>query len=348
MSFRTMLRTPTGGAGQVVLGLAILTALLAGPHLAPATSGAPAPAGSTAQIGGPPPSAGRQAPYQDPYRDKVADYGVCRGTDPACYNDWNLPRADDGRVRVLVLTATGSSRHAHLGPLLPAGMNPPLTEEHVAQNAMVRWGQEYGFEVDWTEDVRQLDSPARLAPYDAVVFLSTSRTMLDDASRTALLQYVRSGGGFVAIHNTLGAMYHWPWFQGLLGGANFYDHGPHRDGQVVTVDRRDTSTRDLPRRWDFRDEWYNLEPFPTGVRFLAEVDTDTFGSGTGFNGHPGHAGEHPVSWCQYYDGGRAWITSLGHAPEAWAEDPALPGAGSFETHVIGGILGAAGERPFCR
>ncbi|MFI8525870.1 ThuA domain-containing protein [Promicromonospora sukumoe] len=343
MSLRSALGTSLGNAGQVVLGLAILAALLAGLHLTPAVGGG-GPPGPGADGGAASSSAGRQ----DPYRDKVADYGVCRGTDPACYNDWDLPRATDGRVRVLVFTATGVSRHAHLGPLLPAGMNPPLTSAHVAQNTVVRWGQEYGFEVDWTEDVRQLDAPAKLAPYDAVVFLSNSRTMLDDASQTALLQYVRSGGGFVAVHNTLGAMYHWPWFQGLLGGANFYDHGPHRDGQVLTVDRRDASTKDLPRRWDFRDEWYNLEPFPTGVRFLAEVDTSTIGSGTGFNGHPGHDGEHPVSWCQYYDGGRSWVTSLGHDPAAWTEDSTLPGAGSFETHVVGGILSAAGERPFCR
>lgn len=332
MSLRTTLAKTFGGTGQVVLGLAILAALLAGLHLAP-----------TARSG-PPPSAGHQHTYQD----KLADYGVCRGVDQACYNDWDLPRAGDGAVRVLVFTATGSSRHAHLGPLLPAGLNPPLTDAHVAQKAVVRWGAEHGFEVDWTEDVHQLDAPARLAPYDAVVFLSNSRTMLDDASQTALLQYVRSGGGFVAIHNTLGAMYHWPWFQGLLGGTSFYDHGPHRDGQVLTVDRRDTSTRGLPRRWDFRDEWYNLEPFPTGVRFLAEVDTATIGDHAGFNGHPGHAGDHPVSWCQYYDGGRAWVTTLGHDPAAWTEDSTLQGAGSFEEHVVGGILSAAGAQPFCR
>lgn len=42
------------------------------------------------------------------------------------------------------------------------------------------------------------------------------------------------------------------------------------------------------------------------------------------------------------------MTSLGHDPEAWSEDSALPGADAFERHVVGGILGAAGERPFCR
>ncbi len=248
--------------------------------------------------------------------------------------------------RVLVFTATGAFRHAHLGPLLQPGKNPSLTEAHVAQNAMIRWGQEAGFQVDWTEDVTQMAAPAKLAPYEAVVFLSNSRSVLDDASQTALLHYVRAGGGFVAIHNALGAMNQWLWFRGLLGGANFYDHGPHRGGQVVTVDRKDASTQNLPQRWDFRDEWYNLVPFPTDVRVLARVDTSTFENGIaqGFNGHHGHSGNHPVSWRHDYDGGRAWITSLGHDPAAWEDKSGLVGQESFKEHVIGGVLSAMRAR----
>jgi hypothetical protein len=37
----------------------------------------------------------------------------------------------------------------------------------------------------------------------------------------------------------------------------------------------------------------------------------------GTGGHPGHGRDHPVSWCRYYDGGRSWVTTLGHAVEAW-------------------------------
>ncbi|GFJ87516.1 hypothetical protein [Phytohabitans rumicis] len=55
------------------------------------------------------------------------DYGVCRGTDPDCYHDWgNFDPAADGH-RVLVYSRTAGPRHAHLGPALPAGLNPPLT-----------------------------------------------------------------------------------------------------------------------------------------------------------------------------------------------------------------------------
>ena len=281
------------------------------------------------------------------YDDKIADYGVCRGTDPSCYNEWQTVFRNDGQWRVLVFTATGTSRHAHLGPLLGPGMNPQLTTANAAQNAVIQWGQEFGFSVDWTEDVSQL-TPARLRTYDSVVFLSNSRTMLDDPAQTALMQYIRSGGGFVGIHNTLGAMYHWPWFQGLLGGTHFYDHGAHQDGKVVVLNNKDVSTKNLPRSFDFKDEWYNLEPFPTSVRFLAAVEEKTMLRGTtGSNGHPGHGTFHPVTWCQYYDGGRSWVTSLGHDNAAW-NDTTLVGDTFFKEHVVNGILSTMGAKPFCR
>ena len=60
--------------------------------------------------------------------------------------------------------------------------------------------------------------------------------------------------------------------EGLLGGANFYDHGPNQPGTVRTTGRKDVSTKDLPSRWAFTDEWYNLIPFPSFVNVLAEVD----------------------------------------------------------------------------
>jgi type 1 glutamine amidotransferase len=279
--------------------------------------------------------------------DKVADYGVCRGLDPDCYNTWDTAFRRDAAWRILVFSRTGSSRHAHLGPLLPPGLNPPLGDANVAQKALVAWSAERGIRADWTEDVTQLDSPAKLLRYDGVVFLSTSRDILDDAAQTSLMQYVRAGGGFVAIHNTLGTEYHWPYFQGLLGGAHFYDHGPHRDGTVVTTDRRDASTKDLPREWAFKDEYYNLEPFPTKVRQLAALKPRSAGDGRGFNGHPGHPRRHPVSWCHYFDGGRSWVTSLGHDAANYTGAP-LPGKEHFKAHVMGGIASAIGAEPFCR
>jgi type 1 glutamine amidotransferase len=277
------------------------------------------------------------------------DYGVCRGTDPRCYHDWGNFDPAKG-YKILVYSRTAGPRHANLGPPLAAGLNPPLSPANVAQNALVTMGEDNGFTVDWTEDVTQLATPQKLFGYNAVVFLSTSRDTLDDAAQTSLRQYIRGGGGFVGIHNAFGTEYNWPWYEGLLGSANFYDHGPEQAGTVQTLDRKDASTSGLADRWAFTDEWYNLVPFPSDVRFLASVDEGTLSQGVrGSQGHPGHGSFHPIAWCQYYDGGRAWLTTLGHDARAYTDDgTTFAGARQFQQLILGGIESAMGMKPFCR
>ena len=299
----------------------------------------------------------------------MPDYGVCRGTDPHCFHDW--PRARTTQYRILLYTRTAGPRHAELGTPLPPGLNPPLGGDNVAQQEMVRLAREQGWAIDYTEDVGQV---ANLAGYNAVVFLSTSRDNLDDAAKTALRQYMRAGGGFVGIHNAFGTLYNWPWYEGLLGGANFFDHGPARDGDVVIVDGGDSSTAGLPARFRMRDEWYNLVPFPTKVRFLATVDEKSWDPAQGRSAedaprpprlpgaapfppgprypsvvghHPGHGSFHPVAWCQYYDGGKAWATTLGHEADAFRKN-GMAGADAFQRMIVGGIRSVMGAAPFCR
>lgn len=276
------------------------------------------------------------------------DYGVCRGPDPKCYHDWGNFDLSKG-VKVLLYTHTAGPRHANLGPALGPGLNPPLTDANAAQKGIIALGQKYGFSVDYTEDVSQLATPNQLFKYNAVIFLSTSRQALDDAAQTSLRQYIRGGGGFVAIHNAFGTEYNWPWYEGLLGNANYYDHGPYQNGTVQTVDGADVSTSSLPEKWAFKDEWYNLIPFPTNVRFLATVDENSLPSGaTGSMGDPGHGDFHPVAWCQYYDGGRAFMTTLGHGQTDFDPTSTDVGVQYFQHLIVGGILSAAGAEPFCK
>ena len=307
------------------------------------------------------PPSGLTPDLNDPKNVGDFDYGVCRGTDPKCYHDW----AAGQRVgnKVLIYTRTAGPRHANLGPRLAAGLNPPLSAGNVVQNALIRWLAAQDIQADWTEDVSWMNSPARLYPYKAVIFASTSRDTLFahgraidpalavntttsahlDAAKTALRQYMRAGGGFVAIHNAFGTEYNWPYYEGLLGNANYYDHGAFQPGTVVTVNS-DSSTAGLPERWDFQDEWYNLVPFPTNVKFLATVDEETLA--TRRTVHPGHGRFHPVAWCQYYDGGRAWLTTLGHDANAFTEG-GMPGQAQFQSLIVEGIKSAMGLTPFC-
>ena len=284
-------------------------------------------------------------------------YNVCRGTDPRCYNPWVETRQN----KVLIYTRTAGPRHANLGSALAAGKNPPLSAANVVQNALIAWMAEQGVAADWTEDVTQLSN---LNQYKAVIFASTSRDTLFkhgtlvlptaavnttanahlDAGRTALRQYIRGGGGFVGIHNAFGTEYNWPWYEGLLGNANYYDHGANQDGKVDIV-AADASTAGVGS-FAFKDEWYNLVPFPTRVKFLATVDESSLA--TKRTVHPGHGDFHPVAWCQYYDGGRAWLTTLGHDGQAFTDGSGFPGQQQFKRLIVNGILSAMGNRPFCQ
>jgi type 1 glutamine amidotransferase len=284
-------------------------------------------------------------------------YNVCRGTDPRCYHPW----VDNRQNKVLIYTRTAGPRHANLGPALAAGRNPPLSAAHVLQNGLIAWLAEQGVQADWTEDVTQLSN---LNQYKAVIFASTSRDTLFkhgtaieasravntttgahlDAGKTALRQYIRAGGGFVGIHNAFGTEYNWPWYEGLLGNANYYDHGANQNGTVNIV-ANDSSTAGVGS-FEFRDEWYNLVPFPTRVKFLATVDENTLA--TRRTTHPGHGDFHPVAWCQYYDGGRAWLTTMGHDGQAFVDGSGFPGQAQFKKLIVNGILSAMGNIPFCR
>jgi hypothetical protein len=146
----------------------------------------------------------------------------------------------------------------------------------------------------------------------------------------------------VGIHNAFGTEYNWPYYEGLLGNANYYNHGANQDGTVQVV-AQDPSTAGLPKTWPFRDEWYNLRPFPTKVEFLLTVDASQLSLS---NDHPGHGRFHPVAWCQYYDGGRVWVTTLGHDPQ-FAQGAGFPGGAEFKRLIVQGILSAMGNTAFC-
>jgi uncharacterized protein len=290
----------------------------------------------------------------------VSAQEICRGTDPRCYHDWAREKREGNRV--LIYTRTAGPRHANLGPPLGPGLNPALGPLNVVQNSLRAWLARVHIESDWTEDVSSL---ANLNRYKAIIFASTSRDALFahgravdpaqamntstganlDAARTALRQYIRGGGGFVGIHNAFGTEYNWPWYEGLLGDTNFYDHGEYQDGAITVVARSDPSTSSLPKSWRFRDEWYNLEPFPTRVKFLLAVDEKSLSTRAEI--HPGHGTLHPVAWCQYYDGGRAWLTTIGHDAGAFTEGSDFPGQREFEQFLVDGIRSAMGLTPFC-
>jgi hypothetical protein len=69
--------------------------------------------------------------------------------------------------------------------------------------------------------------------------------------------------------------------------------------------------------------------------------------------HPGFPSFHPVAWCHYYDGGRAWITTLGHDVSATSDlsilptSSTVPGRTELQKLLVNGVKSAMGLIPFC-
>jgi uncharacterized protein len=195
--------------------------------------------------------------------------------------------------RLLVYTRTAGYRHDSI----PAGV------------AALR-GLD-GYTVDATEDLGVF-RPDRLSRYAAIVFLSTSEDVLDEAGRDALKGYMAAGGAWLGIHGASTSEYNWPWF-GELVGAWFDQHPPVQDAAMVVEDRDHPATRHLGATWARRDEWYAFRANPRPrVHVLLTVDEASYTGGT-------MGADHPLAWCHDRVGGRSFYTALGHTEESYTE-----------------------------
>jgi uncharacterized protein len=304
-------------------------------------------------------------------------YGVCQGLDPGCYHNWGVVHNNT----VTIFSRTAAERSAALGNPLPVGTNPAMDATNVAQAGLKRILNAAGITVNITEGTTGGTGgaiPGLGSATGAVIFLdnsgdvlwdhgrggvtstltvSTTTSAFLDSAKVNLRQYLRSGGGFVAIHNAVGAERNWDWYIGLLGGASNYDSAATQPG-TVQIEASDSSTSAVGgpgTQFSLTDSFYTLVPYPTNVKYLATVLESSLATKKAV--HPGHGPYHPVAWCQYYDGGRSWVTTLGQDPRVWADlslpqnQPGganyFPGAAEFQNLIVNGVKSAMGLVPFC-
>lgn len=192
--------------------------------------------------------------------------------------------------------------------------------------AIKKLSENYNFKAEFTEDSTYL-TKENLKKYKVVVFLSTSGNVVDQNGKEALQNYIRNGGGYVGIHAASTTEYEWEWY-GKLVGAFFDDHPKIQEATINVVDRKHPSTKHLPEKWVWTDEWYNWRSeLSKDIKVLLTVDESTYEGGK-------HSGFHPIAWYHEFDGGRAWYTALGHSNEHYS-DP------NFLKHILGGIIWAA-------
>jgi uncharacterized protein len=173
--------------------------------------------------------------------------------------------------RVLVFSRTAGFRHASI---------------ETGVDTVRQLGLMHGFGVDHTEDPTAF-TPDKLAQYAAVLWLSTTGTVLEtEAQRLAFEEFIGAGGGYVGVHSASDSEYDWP-FYGELVGAYFHSHpvfpvddpeGPGVQSADFHLEAPDhPAVAHLPVPWTVRDEFYSFRSNPRGtVRVLLNIDEGTY------------------------------------------------------------------------
>ncbi len=254
------------------------------------------------------------------------------GLSPARADDWTSlasPLGGTEQVRaqapahVLIFTKTTAFRHTEA-----IEQGTPLIRDAL---------QQAGITSEHTED-STIFNDTDLARFDALVMFQASGDPWTAEQKAAMERYQHNGGGIVAIHNAADMRGNYAWWDNLIGslmpGHAATGTSPGQPGQVIVEDRTHPSTSHLQGRWSRADEWYN---FSTNVRgdahVLATMDETTYDPGSNGMGY-----DHPISWCKPYDGGRAWVTAMGHFGAHYSEP-------AFMQHIVGGVAWAAGVAP---
>jgi type 1 glutamine amidotransferase len=188
-----------------------------------------------------------------------------------------------------------------------------------------------GFETDVSEDPAVF-TPENLERYEAIIFSNSNNEGFDtQEQKKAFQDYIRGGGGFMAIHSANATERQWPWYWALVGGK-FVSHPPHQEFDVLVTDADHPSTAHLPARWTVKDECYYSNQLNPDIHVLLSVDLTTIEDENKAE-YPGEVfgQQFPLAWCHEFDGGRQFYTALGH--DSWFyEDPL------FVEHLRGGLL----------
>jgi hypothetical protein len=194
-----------------------------------------------------------------------------------------------------MLTATAGYRHDSI-----------TTARQVLAELAAARGE---FTVTATEDLSAVSAPA-LAGYDVLFFALTSGELpFSAAQKTAILDFVRSGGGFLGAHSATDTLYEWPDY-GALVGAYFKEHPWTQSASVVVEDATHPATTGLGDRFSILEEFYTFRENPRPrVQVLLRLDAASVGA----------AGDYPLAWTQSYGNGRVYYNALGHFPETWRD-----------------------------
>ncbi len=172
-----------------------------------------------------------------------------------------------------------------------------------------------------TEDAEVFRSDS-LNNFQAVIFFSTTGTILNKDQKESFERFIESGKGFMGIHAATDTEYEWPWYHNVIG-AYFASHPAVQEAHLQVKNRKHPATKHLKDIWIHKDEWYDFKDVKPGLHVLMNLDEKTY--------KDGKMGEfHPIAWYQEFKTFRMFYTGLGHTKESFDEI-------NFQKHLIGGL-----------
>lgn len=213
---------------------------------------------------------------------------VCIASQPALAQK-KVPKGVKA-TRILLLTGGARNHHGY------------RDQAFYLANALEDTGR---YEVTLAEDASILESPA-LKKYDLLIVNADRRDdefKFTQDQQKALLDYVKSGHGYVSIHGADNAAPDWiPAWREMLGGVFSHIGLPDSKTKKGTFKIKIVKTDDPIVRgiedFEIKDELYYHIQMQPGVEPLATTDHD--------------GGTWPVAWTRTYGEGRVFHTPLGH------------------------------------
>ncbi|MFZ9263526.1 MAG: ThuA domain-containing protein [Chitinophagaceae bacterium] len=201
-----------------------------------------------------------------------------------------------------------------------------------AVEALKQLAQEEKFSIT-VSDNPEVFSENNLKQYTLLVFPSTNNDIFDnDDQRLAFRRYIEAGGALVGLHSVTGTERNWKWFKMLIG-CTFSWHAKYQKFSFQVLDKNHPSMKNVPATWEREDECYfgkELYPVTNILMTHRFVTLDSSQKELVQKNAGTYAEYYPAVWHNEFQGGRAWISTVGHSKETY-QDPV------YKNHLLQGI-----------
>lgn len=226
--------------------------------------------------------------------------------------------ADAAPKKILVITQSKGFVHSVV-------KRPTNGELCVVEKTLEEIGKSSGvFETVNSQNSIEALTRDNLKKFDGLFFYTTGAILPEGEPREALLEFVKSGKGFVGVHSATDTFAEFKPYVSFING-NFDGH-PWNAGETCAFTNHEPAhptVKMWPAEFKFKDEIYQYKGYdPNAVRVLLSLnmaDTKTKG------------GYHvPVCWVRDYGDGRLFYTNLGHNESTWKDE-------RFRQHLLEGF-----------